>query len=80
MLSRDRLAIAVLLSPVIWFAGYRWLHKSSMHLDFNGATLVAVHELWYPIALAVWTACVLVAAVLFARGARGRPRGTTQDS
>ena len=62
-----RLAAALVLAPVVWYAGFMWLHKTTQHLivDLNLQWSVA-RDPWYAPALIVWTVCIIAAAVLVA--------------
>lgn len=61
-------------TPLVWFAGFRWLDRSTQHLALRGITPIMRHDAWYVPAFVVWTVCVLVAAWLIARrSATDRP-------
>jgi hypothetical protein len=66
VVRRDRLAVTVIAAPLVWFAGFRWLHSTGVY--FNWSTQAVASQSWYTPALAVWTICLLVAAALFAFG------------
>jgi len=72
---RVRVAFVLVAAPLLWFAGFHWLDRSTRHMALRGIHLIVRHDAWYVPALVVWTLCVLAAAWLLATRGASDSRG-----